>query len=326
MSAKVETMAYAGDVPWHGLGNKVSPTLSAEQMLKAAHLDWTVSKRQLYMESNKVHKPVPGSYALVRDTDERVLSTVGAGYKPVQNRDSIAFFKKFVDAGKMKMHTAGSLKGGQYIWALAELDADFKVGSKNTDQMKSYLLMMSPHVWSKSLLFQYTAVRVVCWNTLNLALGSSLAGNGSAFRMIHSTEFSDDVKATAEEALGLSVAQSKEFANIAAQLSGKRAKADDVEQFFCDVLRIADDEKTEIEQGERRVPRTLEKFQLALQFAPGAKLDTAKGTWWGAINAVTYVADHQLGRSRDAGLTSAWFGQAALMKKRAVELALEKSA
>jgi hypothetical protein len=116
MTDAVETMAYAGETPWHGLGQPVSNEMSVEEMLVAAGLNWTVSKRPMFFqkeEGGTALKRAHGSFALVRDTDLSVLTVTGANWKPIQNSEALGFFKDFVDAGQMTMETAGSLKGGQ---------------------------------------------------------------------------------------------------------------------------------------------------------------------------------------------------------------------
>ncbi len=324
MSHKVETMAYANEKPWHGLGFQVSNKLSVEQMLAAAKIDWTVSKQKLYLNGEHDNRLVDGTYALMRDTDKSVLSIVGEVYKPVQNAESMDFFQKFVEAGKMNMETAGSLWGGRYVWGLARVGKDIKILGK--DEIRGYLLLSSPHVHGKSMVIQFTPIRVVCWNTIRMALGEKLKGNGSAFRMPHSTKFDESVKQKAAEALGLATKQMEEFGEVASHLAKKKAKAEDVEQYFCDVLRF--DPKKAMAEGkvkkdkEVKEPRMLPHLRAALEHAPGHDMVTAAGTWWGALNAVTYVVDHETSGNRDTALKNAWFGHKAEIKSRALDLVM----
>lgn len=319
MSHEVETMAYAGTTPWHGLGVKVDADLSAAAMMQAAGLDWAVEKKKLRIVDGPTLKD---KMALVRSTDGAYLSTVGREWKPVQNADVFGFFHRFVDAGKMRMHTAGSLCDGQYVWALAEtgMDWDVKTSRGAKDSMQSFLLMMSPHRAGKAMVIQHTSVRVVCWNTLNFALGSGLKGDGSGFRMPHVMEFDDNVKRAAEEALGLAGEQVVSMKEAFARLSAAKANEDEAVAYFQDVTG-----KEAAAEGERSKP-VLDAMKAALAHSPGAEFSSAKGTWWGALNAVTYVVDHKLGRSRDTALRSAWFGGKARMKREALELALERVA
>ena len=166
-----------------------------------------------------------------------------------------------------------------------------------------------------------TAVRVVCWNTLTFALGNDLKGGAGAFRMPHSMDFDEDMQRKAKEALGLSRGQMDIFKEQVLFLSKKKAKPEDVESFFCEVLRYdpnADEKKRE--------PRLMSHLRDALISSPGADLSTATGTWWGAVNAVTYVIDHEMGRDRSTALRNAWIGKYAGYKRDAMEFALKRAA
>jgi phage/plasmid-like protein (TIGR03299 family) len=232
------------------------------------------------------------------------------------------FFSKFVKAGHMKMETAGSLWEGRYIWGLARIGKDFSIGK--ADEVRGYVLLCSPHVLGKAMLLQCTPIRVVCWNTLCMALGSSLKGKGNAFRMPHTTEFSDAVKADAELALKLVTEQMVEFKDAATLLSKKKIDDKAAEVFFCDVLQFDPKKAAKKKNEEIKVPRMLPKFQEALQTAPGAQLAGSAGTLWGALNAVTFVCDHDGGRGeRSTELKNAWLGHKSNIKRRALKVALE---
>jgi phage/plasmid-like protein (TIGR03299 family) len=322
MSAEIETMAYAHATPWHGLGTRVDGKMTPEQISKAAKIDWTVSKVKLALsEGAHKGKELKNKFALVRDTDGRVLSMVGSVYNPIQNADAMSFFKKFVDAGHMTMETAGSLREGSFVWGLAKIGADFKLG--NGDRVEGYLLMASPHVLGKAALYQFTAVRVVCMNTFTAALGSTLQGRAGAFRIPHSMVFDDTMKKKAEEALGISKKQLSEFQQVAELLSKRKVKAAEVDKYFYKVLRTKPQVIKDIEANEANPPRLLEKLKHSFEVSPGAELASAKGTAWGLFNAVTYTADHTLGSTPDNRLTNAWLGSTAQMKRWALECAIE---
>lgn len=330
MAHGVETMAYKGEVPWHGLGEKVTQDLEPAEMLKIAGLDWSVSKRKMFFDGGgDDKKPIhyPGKFALVRDSDNQRLDVVGETYKPVQNVDALEFFKKFTDAGHMTMETAGSLWNGRYIWALARLGTDFNIGKD--DEVQGFLLLSQPHVHGKALLMQTTAVRVVCWNTLTFAIGADLRGKGgNAFRMPHSTKFDDSVKLQAEESLGLAKGQMEDFKQAAQLLAKKKIKDTQVEEYFLDVLKYPGKKiKLDADGNEKegRKPMLLPKFQDALMHAPGATMPTAQGTLWGALNAVTYVIDHEDGKERSTALRNAWLGHKAKIKRHALDVALDRA-
>src|SRR4029077_11345802 len=151
-----------------------------------------------------------------------------------------------------------------------------------------YVLLCSPHILGHALVTQMTPIRVVCWNTLQMALGVGLKGKGDkAFSMPHSMHFDDKTKERAREALGLATAQMDEFKEAATLLAQRKAEPEMVKEFFCNVMKL--------DEAEEAEPRILQKFQAALE-APdhGALLPSALGTWWGALNAVTRVVDHEL--------------------------------
>ena len=165
-------MAFVGELPWHGLGVQVADDLAPADMMKAAGVDWRVQEVETFAEFNGKKVPT-GMKALIRETDGRVLTQVGKGWHPVQNEEAFEFFKDFTDAGKMKMHTAGSLKNGEIIWALAKVDDDFELF--NGDKVESYMLFSNPHQYGKTIDIRFTPIRVVCNNTLTLSLNQTAA-------------------------------------------------------------------------------------------------------------------------------------------------------
>jgi phage/plasmid-like protein (TIGR03299 family) len=320
MTSAVEKMAFAGQTPWHGLGNPVSSKLSAMAMRKAAGQDYHVSKRAVAFAGPekdaklRTWHEIKDEYALVRDSDEKMLSMVGSVYRPVQTEQVFNFFHDFVKAAKMEMETAGSLWGGKYVWALARVTGnDYAIGAGKKDEMRNYLLLLAPFEHGKALIMQYTSIRVVCWNTLCMALGANLKGKGHSFRMPHTKDFEVE-KEEAKRVLGLITDQGKQFAEAAKHLATKKITKEATEKFFFDTIEEPLDAK--------RTPAKLPKFRAALEHAPGAMLPSSKGTWWGALNAVTYVIDHESGKSRDTALKNAWIGNLAKVKRRALELAL----
>lgn len=333
MAHMVETIAYAGETPWHGLGFKVSNDLTPAEMLVAAQLDWAVEKRQVYMPlSDGTMRLIPNQYALTRNSDERLLSMVGANWKENQNANAVEFFSKFVTAGHMSMETMGSLGNGRFIWALARINSDFALSGpgrkrKADDEVNGFLLLMQPHVWGYANTTALTPVRVVCKNTLNYALGGDLKGKGgNVFRLRHSVAFDDKAKEQAEKALGLSIAQMDKFKEAATLLASKRATPEATTKYFFEVTKY-DPEKAKLDKdGDAKQPKLLRKIMAALDFAPGQQLGAALGTWWGAYNAVSYVVDHEVGRDRNTALQSAWIGSNATLKRHAFKLALDKAA
>ena len=338
MAHQVETMAWANEEPWHGLGVEVPATLTPLEMQEAAGLDWTVSKRPSYTIDAPEWSEDVGliqadkTFHIVRDSDNQILSHCGRDYIPIQNEDVFKFFKRFTEAGHMTMETAGSLKNGGEIWGLAKISEDFELVGE--DQIKGYLLINQPHIVGRSMIIKLTPIRVVCNNTLTFALGSA----GASFRIPHVRVFGDEAIRAAEEALGLSGERMAEFREAATFLTKKKAKHSDFLEYVGEVYQptmIADYRRDQELKAQGKIigelPPLVENFNKypnlaveALKHAPGASLKSSKGTWWGALNAVTYVEDH-LHESEIPGNTlhSAWFGAAANRKSRALDLAVK---
>jgi phage/plasmid-like protein (TIGR03299 family) len=337
VSALVETMAYAGETPWHGLGVRVEDTLTPQEMLIAADLDWTVSKRHLFthakpnVEDSDELIGVEQYSVLVRDSDNKTFGPCGPRFIPSQNVEAFNFFKKFTDAGHMKMETAGSLKGGEHVWGLANVNKDFTL--PGDDRVLSYLLVSISHKWGKSNEIRFTPIRVVCNNTLMMALGQTSNG---VFKMPHVRALDHQVFVAAEEALGLASDRMEEFKESAEFLTSKKFSRNSVVTYIADVFQpelLEAQEEIENASDVRAIATRqsmLDEFKRipalvhqAVEEQPGANLKSSKGTWWGAMNAVTFVVDHKWGRNRDAALHNAWFGARASLKQKAMNKAIE---
>jgi Domain of unknown function (DUF932)/Tetratricopeptide repeat len=175
MPHSVESMMYAGQVPWHGLGTPVSTEVTAGDAIKHAGLSWHVDLQPVFAGAGLVQSLVAGVKATVRNTDQRALGVVGDRYMPVQNEDAFAFFDSVVGEGQAIYHTAGSLDGGRRVWVLAKLPGEVRLHQDEVTE--KYLLLMNSHDGSTALRMLFTPVRVVCQNTLNLAMrGTSAEG------------------------------------------------------------------------------------------------------------------------------------------------------
>jgi phage/plasmid-like protein (TIGR03299 family) len=306
MAHEVETMAYAGEVPWHGLGVKVIDDLTPEQMLVKAGLDWTVEKIPAYVEVAG-QKIATGQSALVRSSDNKILSNISDDWNPVQNQTAFEFFNDFVMAGDMKMHTAGSLKGGKTVWALAKVNDSFEI--LGGDRVEPYLLFGNPHEYGKCIDIRFTAIRVVCNNTFTMALGNT---SDLMVRLNHRRVFdADDVKRT----LGIASRKMSTYKEAAEFLSVKRYSTDNLHDYLKAVFPALSKKDNSV------MSRPAEQALAIMDSQPGAEY--GQGSWWQAFNAVTYTTDHLLGHSADTRLQSAWYGQNRQRKAVALEKALE---
>ena len=307
MSHEVETMAYAGEVPWHGLGVRVPADLSPEQMLVKAGLDWTVDKLPLFTVVNDNKYPVPNKRALIRSSDDTILDIVTDSWNPVQNQDAFEFFDEYCRAGDMEMHTAGSLKGGQIVWALAKVKESFELFKG--DEVESYLLLTNPHKFGQSIDVRFTPIRVVCNNTLTLSLNSHSV---NYVKVNHSTKFNAD---QVKEALGIATDKLAKYKEMAAFLGSKRYTQESMQQYFNDLF------PTYSKKEGKEVSRNAQKAASIIETQPGSKF--AEGTWWQPFNAVTFLLDHVIGRNNETRIASSWYGLNKSVKVQALEKAVE---
>ena len=173
MAANVETMFSVREKPWHGLGTIVAEAPSSSEALRLAGLDWEVEQQAIFTKSGVVE----GFKANVRSTDKKVLGVVSDRYKIIQNKDAFAFTDKLLGAG-VRYETAGSLQGGKKIWLLATLPKEYIIAG---ERISPYLVFSNTHDGSGAVRVAITPIRVVCNNTLNLALNTATR----SFSMVH---------------------------------------------------------------------------------------------------------------------------------------------
>ena len=185
MAANVETMFYTRTKPWHGLGTMVEEAPTSREALEAAGLNWQVIQKNLVTDSGIM---VPGFKANLRETDQQVLGVVSDRYKVVQNEKAFAFTDALLGEG-VTYETAGSLQNGRRTWILAKLPARYIISG---DEVMPYLVFMNSHDGSGSIKAAMTPIRVVCQNTLNLALSTA--------KRSWSTNHTGDIKGKMEDA------------------------------------------------------------------------------------------------------------------------------
>lgn len=322
MAAEVESLAYRGLPPWHGVGFKVQDTMHPQEMLIAANLNWTVSKRPLFTTDstdNQVAKALKFDkmYALVRDQDNEIFGVCGPEYTPFQNSETFEFFQRFCEAGHMTIEVAGSLKKGKWVFALAKL-ANGTFTLLGDDENYSYLLLCSPHIWSEALTIMFTCVRVVCWNTLTQAMGKTVQ---SKFRFRHRHNFAA-IRETAEISVEQAMIQKTVFEQKARLLAS--VKIVDVTKLYNYAAMVfqghdyCKDGNIDPNQLSRNSEQIIQNYYMS----PGSKVLAAKETWWGAFNAVTYFCDHQRGKDTSRRLYDAWLEHSRVaVKRKALEMA-----
>jgi phage/plasmid-like protein (TIGR03299 family) len=328
MSDEVESMAYTNEVPWHRLGTYVADAPSVEEMIALAGLDWRVEKRPLVTASKYLldeeawtdfDLDVDGFYALVRNTDQRVLDVVGSRYIPTQPHEAFEFLNEFVEAGDATMETAGSLRGGRYLWGLANLNQGFNI--RGRDEVKGYVLVACPYEQGKALLVKLTHIRVVCMNTLSLALKDA----GAEFRMSHRQIFDANMIEKAKDVLGLAREEIGQFEKNARKLKKLKVSTGDAIRVITPIMspKVTDEGiENSVEDFEEHATPRIAQIMDVYENAPGAD----PGTGWGVLNAVTYWSDHVASRTADKRLTNAWFGRTARQKEKVLDALLEMAA
>jgi phage/plasmid-like protein (TIGR03299 family) len=306
---QIETSATVGKCPW-GIGTEVSNDLTPIQMMQKAGVDWTVEKIPSFVHHNG-EQIATGMEALVRSTDSKVLTQVGGNWNPVQNEQAFEFFNDYCSAGDMEMSSAGSLKDGKMVYALAKVKESFDI--LGGDQVDSYLLFSNPHEYGKSIDIRFTPVRVTCMNSLALALNRTSV---NSTKINHRKAFdAEQVKVT----MGLAHEKFDQYKVMAELLSKRQFTADTLIQYY-NSLFPSQSPAAEVKTYNDLAPNAKKAFEL-LETQPGAEY--GRGSWWQAFNSVTYLTDHQLGRTADGRMTSAWFGANQVKKKKAAELAVE---
>ena len=318
--ASSNDMAFVGDTPWHGLGNKLPLNQPIEVWQKKAGMDWEIKQSDVLFNAASENgnmlnlRSNPDATVLYRSDNFMPLSVVSQRYKVVQPRQVLGFYRDLVSVGGFQLETAGVLRAGKKLWALAKTGQSTLLAGG--DKVDCYLLLATSCDGRLATTCQYTSVRVVCSNTLQLAVGQSKG----AVRVPHSTEF--DATAVKRE-LGLGLSAWEEFISSIRNMSNRRVNKFETMSFLVDVL--GDPALPLNEQPNQRAIQSV--YSLYSGSGKGSELVSAKGTAWGLVNGITeYVDSHRRARSQDYRLDSAWFGQGAAIKQRGFEAALALAA
>lgn len=305
-------MAYVGDKPWHGLGTALPLDQPLETWRIAAGLDFEYRLASVnYLEPAL---PFPNRFVVYRSDTLEPLSVVSNNYHTVQPSQILEFFRDLTEEYGFTLETAGSLKGGTVIWALAKTGRTFDLGH---DEVKQYTLLMTSCDTTLATRATLTSIRVVCNNTLTAALRQEAA---NLIVTSHASQFdADAVKAN----LGLVENTWDEFADAANQMALRPLKDVDAKEAILAIF--GDPDKPVLEQpNQRAMAQVLELYQGGGQ---GAYLPSSRNTVWGLLNAVTEYQDHHaIERKPGARLASAWMGAGATIKRKAFDRCLKLAA
>lgn len=318
---EVETLTYANEVPWHGLGTP----LPAEGLrdwrvaCKTAGLDWTVEPRPLYLSKsvedsegflNIVLGDEVTHKANVRTSDNKVLGVVGPDYEVLQNEDAFKWFEPFLQSGEVTIEVAGALRGGTRIFALAKIDGAIQDVRKD-DPVQRYILLSHSHDGSLAVRAGLTDIRVVCHNTLTLAHGSA---GSKLIRLRHTKNVKTNLEAVREV---LDATRRGFFATLDQyrKLADKGINASDVRRYVEIVLDVRRDKDGEIHK------RTADRIDQIVNLAFSGRGNTGSSVW-DAYNAVTEYTSWERGRSSESRVNSVWFGDSAKLNQKALDVAL----
>ena len=276
MAANVESMFWTGrTAPWHGLGIGVENAPDSKEALELAGLNWRVEQKPIYTSSGTL---IDGYKANVRDTDQSVLGVVSNRYRIVQNDEAFAFTDKLLGEG-VKYETAGSLQNGKRIWLLARLPHEYIIGG---EQISPFLVFTNTHDGSGAIKTALTPVRVVCQNTLNLALSSA----NRSWSMIHTGDVSgklDEARETLQLANKYMVELGKEFNNLQSKKLSERQVLDFIEELLPEPENASYQQKKNI----RRL-----RDDLKLRYFDAPDLKDLGHTAYRLVNSVADFATH----------------------------------
>lgn len=275
MAANVESIFYVRRAPWHGLGTKVQEAPDSKRALVLAGLDWKVKQMPVYTGDNKM---IPGYKANVRDKDDRVLGVVTDRYKVVQNEEAFAFTDELLGYG-VRYETAGSLQDGKKTWLLARMPREYIITG---EQISPYLVFFNSHDGSGAIKVALTPIRVVCQNTLNLALHTAKR----SWSAIHTGNIRSKMQ-EAEESLFLA---EKYMASLGREIEDLQKKAltdKQVRQFMEDLLPL---EPGAAEQQKKNIKRLRE--DMTMRYVDAPDLQHVGKNAYRFINAVSDFATH----------------------------------
>ncbi|OJA51097.1 DUF932 domain-containing protein [Burkholderia ubonensis] len=316
----VQAMAYVGQEPWHGLGNRLTPNQSIEDWKRAAGMDWSIEEAEVRFVAagnrnlGSIHA-FPEQKVLYRSDTKAPLSVVSSRYAVVQPTEILEFYRDLTEIGGFELETAGVLKEGRKLWALAKTGHSGLL--KGKDKIGGYLLLATACDGTLATTAQFTSVRVVCNNTLQIALGDSTG----VVKVPHRSQFD---AAAVKRQLGIAVSSWDAFMVRTKALAERKITDSTAEAFLRRVLTYSTaslPDRETVAVNERAIKAV---GQLYAGRGKGADLPSAAGTAWGLLNAVTeYVDHHRRARTDDHRIDAAWFGAGATLKQRAWDEAMK---
>lgn len=313
-------MFYVGETPWHKLGTRLPLNPTPEDAIAAAKIDWTVSLKKLVTEDGT---PVPGKMATVRESDGKVLGVVGKDWRVFQNKDAVEWFRPLIEQGNVTLETAGSLRGGRRIWVLGRLTGVETREVVPGDPVNPYIQLANGHDGSLAIHLGFTCIRTVCANTLAMALSKK---NSKLLKIRHTAnsqaavENVREIMLAANQTFEASVEKYKMLSRLGVSKESLRK--------YVDLVFEIDEKKANAKTDEERQKAVAASERLYQKVVPlfekgrGNDAPGVAGTMWGAYNAVSEFLAYDRGRNDSTRLDSLWFGDAANINARALEVGL----
>jgi phage/plasmid-like protein (TIGR03299 family) len=315
MPAEVETMAYAGATPWHGIGTALAEEdlYDWQRTCQKAGLDWDAELVPLVTADTQAEVE---NKAVRRTSDGRILGVVGPRFHVLQNNDAFAWFQPFLDAREATLATCGSLRGGSRVWVLAKLNRT-PLAIAEGDEVQKFILLSHGHDGSLAVRVGFTPIRVVCQNTLSLAHSSDAS---KLIRLKHTKDLLLNL-ANIREVVDAADAEFTATGEQFKLLARKSINQADLRRYVRKVLKVE-----EGQEPSTRLSNTIAEIIALAESGQGNTLPSVTGTYWSAYNGVTEWLSYGRGRNPESRLNSLWFGDSAAMNKLALGVALEMAA
>lgn len=309
-------MAYRGATPWHGLGQSLEAGQSIEQWIDAAGMDWNICRSRVRYGAADAPRIIEDQHVLFRSDTKDALGIVSNKFKIVQPREVLEFFRDLTEDAGFQLETAGTMFGGRRFWALAHI-GESAVIRNAADMVGGYLLLCTGADGTLATTARFTTVRVVCNNTLGMALHGKAAREA---KMTHRSVFDP---ARMKDELGIARDSFSAWVRTMCALATEDCDIGKAEALTFKLM--TDKDWHNASQEERGVTATTNGFKKILALfsgeGQGANMSGVSGTAWGWLNAVTEYTDHHVrARSVDNRLDSAWFGNGDKLKTKALDL------
>lgn len=307
-----------GEKAWHGLGINVADAQTSDEAIKIAGLDWDVIPCPMTtIAPNGQTIEIPNRIANMRSDTGGYLGVVGKQYRVFQNREAFAFMDAIVGEKLAMFETAGAINEGRRVWMLARLPHDLR--ATKDDIVRPYILLTNSHDGTRALRMIPTSIRVVCANTLNLALDTAASGEGLS---INHWPRLDQCVAEARQKLNIVTRRFETFGTEIEAMAGKKVRSNRLASYIEQALEL---DRENVKAHEKRFSEVMD-----LMDADTNTLGGMRGTVWSAYNAVSEWADHKRtipgktdAAKENARMNSIFFGAAHRIKQRAYKLALE---